>query len=164
MPEYIKPQENRTFDSSLGNWTGDAVWLSLPIPGYPGVAALTMQNPNNSQSMALAYPYLSPRKNASLTLNFKATAGTPGHLRQFTWTLTDGTTIFTGTYTIPMAQEDRYVIEDIIIPSGWNKLTSTLTITGTENPGQSWELWLDNFSLFEDLPIKPDHLPLMGVA
>jgi hypothetical protein len=162
--QAITPQENRKFDTSLGNWTGDATWLELPKPGYPGVAALTMENPNNEQSMELAYPYVAPVKNKFYTLNFKATAGTPGQLREFTYKLTDGINVFTKTYHIPIAQTDYYVIEDINTPIDWVRENTTLTITGKENPGQHWQLWLDNFSLFLPSILKKDYLPLVGVG
>lgn len=161
----ITPQENRTFDSSLGDWVGDAIWEAGPVGGYTGVAQFLMTPAYTPKKMTLSYPHVSALPNKTNTLSFEIIAQVDGEARKCNWKFTDGTHAFQGSKIIEVWNYHELVEAALDIPAGWN-ITNTSLEVGFE--GEMFDfaiLCCDNFSLYAYLAEhKPQYLPLMGIG
>ena len=167
--ERITDQENRTFDSSLGDWTGDAVWEIYPYGDYGGIAKFYLGPAKHSGQMILEYPHLNIKLNGTYTLTFVYYNIIPPLQSITTFKVTDGTYTFEDFVLIDDTHPWKPAILYFDTPLDWNKLTTILEITIEAIPPTESTMFCDNFSIMgEDFPpvpaVKIQYLPIMGMG
>lgn len=162
--ELITDDEDRLLLTSLGHWTGDAVWNPGPNPPFYATAELILPTAAPSKKMRLSYP------------NIKVVPGNIHYLYfnfiDWNWNddktciarLTDGVQIIERTETLPEWEHWIWVMEAITIPPGWIKAGTFLEIEASGIPTRDIVLEFTNFSFNAFPPQAPQYLPLMGIG
>jgi hypothetical protein len=168
--DLVINQEDKTFDSSLGNWTGDATWYPGPIGGRYGLARLSSSGAGDKKSMALHYPNFVLKKVQSLWPSWLKVL--PDYTSSFFVTVKFTNGIYTVESTI--RREGDQLLEWEVLPAyppegfTFNNTLVELTI----NPEYEAPLvvYCDKFQMFgwvwqpEPIEKKPQYLPIMGVG
>jgi hypothetical protein len=165
LGETIPLQNDRTFTTGSGNWSGTFTWNGDVLGGKQGNIRIVLPSGPSAISIALAYPAIKPEPGQLHVLLYKTYRLTSG----FPWCrvdseLTDGVYAFTGSFTPPSGPgfwDGAYVNCDI--PADWDKLNTQLTLTINNLLGLNEELALDEFSLLWS-SAKIQHLPLVGIG
>jgi len=165
MPETIPLQNDRTFTTGSGNWTGDFTWDEGTLSGKQGNIRILLPPGPTTKTISLAYPAIKPKPGQLHVLRYKTYILTSG----FGWPrvdslLTDGSLSITDSFTPPSGPgfwDSWYVNADI--PAAWDQASSLLQLTINNLYILDEELALDEFSLIWTPTARIDHLPMMGV-
>jgi hypothetical protein len=164
LHQAIIEEIDRRFTTSLGNWTGDAVWIYADTGLTNGVAALNLDPNQTEKSMTLAYPHIVVKPGKQHRLAIRANTKNPGPNITLKWNLTDGIYSHQGEQLITWSLTPTDVDQYIEIQSHFDKTTANLIITASKEVtilgGALYTKW---YSLTYETAEKTDHLPLMGV-
>ena len=166
MPELIVSEEDRKFNSSIGNWTGDIEWNPGPVCQENGLCQINVPSATPGKKAQLSYPnvVIPPGKEIYFgILNVHAPLTNQSGL--FYLTITDGNY----TYTSPLLIQgiDCTPIWEAILyttPGDWDKTQSQIIVTAEPYPANDMVLLFGEASAYWWPPAKPDYLPLMGVG
>jgi len=166
MTEGIIEQEDREFNSSIGNWTGDPTWEYGPIHGSYGQMNFTLQPYGPNQVATLAYPYFKIPNRADYFYIFL------NHIMELS--------VLGNPYLEITAQDGEgniIIIEPQLFiahlwtghtvyftpPLQWQKTSGKLIFT-LHSPDQAeGNVYFDNLSAFY-FPFKVQYLPILGVG
>lgn len=167
MPTHqaIIDEEDRNFNSSLGNWTGDAVWeVYVPATGY-GVASLILAAGETDKEMQLAYPALQPGANYTQLLRIDGNVIPGGPTIVMNWQLTDGVYTFSGTQDFIYWPNPQTLGAFIDLPSDFDPGTAVLTISAhMEEQEEEYRLAIPYVSMTWETLAKVQYLPIVGVG
>lgn len=163
--EGIVSQEDRELTSSLGNWTGDAVWDPGPVFTYTGLMKFSLVPYGPNKTVSLGYPNLKIQRNREpvfqmITGKELIVNGYP----YFTFLVTDGlgTNLVYDTpyYPDPYWQGFSW---SFTTPPSWNEKTGSIKITLHMPDAAEGAVYIDWFS-FPYLSKKPQYLPFVGIG
>lgn len=161
--ETVNPEENRLFNSSIGNWTGAMVWEPGPYYGYSGMAKITRNGATDPDSMSLSFPYLFGLASHDALVGFRVGWFTGSETFYSKWLLSDGVYSFDGEMFVSYAERWWSQGGQNALPAGWNKNQTVLKIS--IRPFSTYPIIavFDFFSLsykYQSL----QHLPLCGIG
>lgn len=165
MANRIMPANNRTFNTSIGNWVGDIYWIDGPYHGHQGMMAIDLPGLDEEKQITLAYPYLNVPKNENQGLYW----GYIADPIQYAWLeysleLFDASGLLApyATHTQPNGGWANFLY-DFLTPGTWDKNTSGIIIKVKRTGGTPGAVYFDDLSMPYTITAKTDHLPLMGV-
>lgn len=163
--QAIVDEEDREFNTSLGNWTGDAVWeWYVPATGY-GVASLIMAAGETDKEMQLEYPALQPGANYTQRLRIQANVIPKGPTITLGWQLTDGVHTFSGAEDVIYYPNPSEIEAYIDLPADFNPESALFTISAhMEEQEEEHKLAIPYVSMTWETVAKVQYLPIMGVG
>jgi hypothetical protein len=164
MSERIQPENNRTFTTGSGDWTGGLVWHGDTLQGKQGYITCQVDEDNPTKTIILIYPAIQPAPNKNhrfkMSLCLPEFSSNPPHLD---WHIIDGAGFSYGEVGIyPHATEWALTNITFPFPADFNVPGTQLVIEVYALSGNYGQIALDEFSL------KPlgiiQHLPIVGVG
>jgi len=167
MPEgqAIIDQEDREFITSLGNWTGDAIWNPGPLFGYEGLMEFVCDPGGPNKTEQLIYPnVIIPKSADSLFAVNSGKILTVFGDPEISITLDDqnGNVI----NLLPILKPGYLFAGmnwNFITPTYWKRNGSRITITASFPDAAEGSMYLKFFSIIW-VTQKIQYLPILGVG
>lgn len=164
MTERIQPENNRTFTTGSGDWTGPLAWHPGSLYGRQGYIDCLVDVGNPTKNITLAYPAIQPAP--SKRNQFGALFCLTSPIVPFPavdWMITDGVhTDFKEVGLDPGLSNWKPFGFTYLVPADWNVSNTQLIISIYALSGNYGEVAFDNFSL-KPLGIR-QYLPVVGVG
>lgn len=165
MSDRIRPENNRTFKTGSGTWTGNFVWHSDTLDFHQGYITVEIPPGGGPKTISLAYPAIIPR--LDFTGGFGAAALDFNQLvapTLFDWMITDGVyTAWNDTWGIGGDNLWLGIGGIYSVPADWNLYATVLTLTCYNPSGLGGKVAFDDFSLSPPIE-KSQYLPVMGIG
>jgi hypothetical protein len=162
--EKIQPENNRTFKTGSGSWSGPLVWHPGELDLHRGYITVGVPPASPGRTISLSYPSINPApgKTHGFQGAYLPISNPLGEI-VLTWTITDGgggsfsDTIYLSTATIWTS-----FVGSFVIPPGWNTPGTMLYLTLLDVGTSGGLIALDDFSLLTAEKIM--YLPFVGVG
>lgn len=166
MIEAIPSLEDRDFTSSLGNWTGDAVWNAGPISGYLGLMEFVCDPGGPDKIGQLAYASIRLPKSTHFYLDILTGKDlTIDGFPTLALTLDDGAgNVIDLLPIIEPIYSFQYVYYEFDTPAEWIKTGGKIIVTASFPDAAEGGEFVKGISVRYELPAKIQYLPLMGVG
>jgi hypothetical protein len=163
MHESIISQEDREFNTSMGNWTGDALWEPGPIPQPYGYAVFHM-NPGDTQKESyLEYPFVKINHGTIHRFILQLFTNEPPFDMTITVEITDGVYTFSGFQIITPPPYFTYVDFYADVPTDFKTDQSKIIVRVEKNVTAEEGIMYTTFYTCT-YETRIDYLPLMGMA
>jgi hypothetical protein len=165
MGNRIQPENNRTFKTGAGNWTGPLVWHGDILDFHQGYITVDIPGGGSPVSISLAYPYIKPAPgefNGFGGAHLTALIPPDGYL-EFTWVITDG--VYTAWTLIEFSGSPFWfgLGGAYSVPADWDIPNTILTISIRDVGGMAGQIAFDDFDL-TPYTKAAQYLPIMGVG
>lgn len=162
--ECIVSAEDREFTSSLGNWTGDAIWNPGPVHLLLGLMEFVCEPSGPDKVEQLVYPNIKLPKDTHFYLDILTGKDlTVDGLPTLALTLDDGAG---NTIDLTPIIEPIYAFQhtyyEFDTPAEWVKAGSTIIVTASFPDDAEGSEFIKFISIIYEI-LKVDHMPLMGV-
>lgn len=161
--QTINPEENRLFNSSIGDWTGAMTWESGPYYGKSGLAKIERNISSDPDSMELSYPRVSALRNRFVSFGMWVGWFTGSNTFFSKVTISDGISSFENEKFVSSAERWVSHTGSFFLPVGWIKNQTTMKLTIRPFVGYPIIAVYDVISLWAHI-YRTDHLPSLGAG
>jgi len=162
--QTIISKNDREFNTSLGDWTGDAIWEPDDPPLPYGFAVFHMEPGDESKEISLEYPHLKIKPGQTHQFILQLYTNAPTFNMTIKGEITDTVYTFDGSQIITPEPYFTYLDFNADIPIDFIKAQSKLTIRVEKDVTTEEGIIYTTFYTCTYDPGKIQHLTLMGVG
>jgi len=162
--QTIIEQINREFNTSMGNWVGDAIWEPNPIPTPYGFAVFHMEPGDTTKEILLEYPHVKIEPGQTHRFMLTLFTNSPSFDMTISAEITDGVYAFDGSQIVTPPPYITSLDFSFDAPTDFIKTQSKMTVRVEKDMTTEEGIMYTNFYTCTYETGKPQYLPLMGVG